>query len=81
MHGVPRMTLTDRIKNRYDKEGSGRTSELTPEEEDALVKYIKYMATLSHPLSLAQIKAFAWAIVKKSNRTTRFKEKKWSSFF
>ena len=85
-YGIPRQTLKDRISNRFEKEGSGRCSELTPDEEDALLKYIKYMASCSHPLSVAQIKAFAWAIIKKSNRPTRFNEENgpgwtWWKFF
>ena len=69
---IPRQTLKDQVSQRYDRQGGGRPSELTPEEEKILVDYVTFMAKCSHPLSVAQIKAYAWAIVTKSGRPSRF---------
>ncbi|XP_057294608.1 uncharacterized protein LOC130623134 [Hydractinia symbiolongicarpus] len=37
-----------------------------------LIHYIKYMASIAHPLSISAIKAFAWNIVKRSKCTSSF---------
>ena len=62
MFSIPRQTLDDRITNKFGKEGAGRNTELTPEEEQVLVKDCLFMAKSSDPLSVSHIKAFAWAI-------------------
>ena len=71
---VPRQTLKDRVCGKFTKAGGGHATELTVEEENVLINYIKFMAKSSHPISVIQIKAFAWAIVKKSGRPSRFNE-------
>ena len=69
---VPRQRLDDWLKGKFRKVGAGRDTELTADEEEVLVKYCLFMANSSYPLSVAHIKAFAWAIVKKSSRESRF---------
>ena len=69
---VPRQTLRDRIKEKYTKVGGGRKTELTEDEEKILVDYYMFMAKCSHPVTVTLIKAFAWAIVRKSNQPSRF---------
>ena len=69
---VPRQTLDDWLKGKFGKVGAGCNTELTPDEEEVLVKYCLFMASSSYPLSVAHIKAFTWAIVKKSSRESRF---------
>ena len=69
---VPWQTLDDQLKGKFRKAGAGCNTELTPEEEKFLVKYCLFMANSSYPLSVAHIKAFAWAIFKKSSQKSRF---------
>ena len=71
---VPRQTLNDRIKGKFLKEGAGRNSELTPDEEEVLVNYCFFMGKMNQRLTVSHIKPFAWAIVKKSSRKSRFNE-------
>ena len=66
------MTLSDKVNNRCPNKKSGRMTELTEEEEKSLKFYIEYMASINHPLSIPAVKAFAWSIVKKSQRPNRF---------
>ena len=72
---VPKSTLTDHIRGRWNSDKYGRKTELTEEEETVLADYIKYMASINQPLSIQAVKAFAWVLVKKSNRPTRFNSK------
>ena len=71
---IPRQTLNDRIKAKFSKEGAGRNSELTPDEEEVLVNYCIFMGKMNQRLTISHIEAFAWAIVKKSSRKSRFNE-------
>ena len=66
---MPRQTLTDRIKGKF---GGGRKTELTEDEEKILVDYCMFMAKCSHPLTVTLIKDFTCAIVRKSNKPSRF---------
>ena len=66
------MTLSDKVNNRCPNKKSGRMTELTEEEEKSLKFYIEYMASINHPLSIPTVKAFAWSIVKKSQRPNCF---------
>lgn len=72
MYGIPRQTLKDRCDNKYKTNVVGRKTELTAEEEKCLVDYIKYMASISQPLTIAAIKVFAWAISNRSGKPSRF---------
>ena len=72
LFGIPRQTLSDRVKGKYSKVGGGRKTELTENEEKILVDYCMFMVKCSHPLTVSIIKGFAWGIVKKSNRPSRF---------
>ena len=69
--GIPRQTLKDRISCKYQRAGAGRPSELTEEEESALVNYVKFMADSGHPLTVLQIKAFASGIMSKRSNDPR----------
>ena len=51
---------------------SGRTTILTPEEEESLTQYLLYMAECGFPLTRTMVKAFAWAIAKHSGNDARF---------
>ena len=62
----------DRKNNRYETSKVGWKNDLTDEEELALKGYIDYMASINHPLSVPAVKAFAWAIAKKSTNPNRF---------
>ena len=72
---VPRKTLDDRVKGRV-KHGTkpGPTTALTLEEENALVSYLVYMANRGFPLTRTMVKAFAWAIAKRSGNDGRFNQ-------
>jgi hypothetical protein len=74
--GIPKMTLSDKKRQRWSTNQSRRKTELTTEEEAALKSYIDYMASINHPLSIAAVKSFAWNIVKKSKRPSRFSDEK-----
>ena len=50
--GIPKQTLSDRINGRWKSKKPGRTIALFQEEETALINYIKYMASIAHPLSV-----------------------------
>ena len=69
---IQRQTPSDRIKGKYTKAGGGRKTELTKDEVKILVDYCMFMAKCSHPLTVTLIKDFAWAIVRKSNKPSRF---------
>ena len=68
---IPKMTLSDRVNKRWKTNKIGRKNDLTDEQEKALVYYIKYMASIAHPLTVAIIKQFAW-VISKHNATSRF---------
>lgn len=70
--GIPRQTLHDRYSGKYSSNSMGRKTELTAEEEKCLVDYIKYMGSISQPLTIPAIKVFAWAISNRSGRPSRF---------
>ena len=59
---VPRKTLDDRIRGNVSHgKKPGRTTILTPEEEESLTQYLLYMAERGFPLTRTMVKAFAWA--------------------
>ena len=72
---VPRKTLDDRIKGRV-KHGSkpGVCAALTFVQEKSLVHYLLYMAERGFPLTRTMVKAFAWAIAKRSGSASRFND-------
>ena len=69
---VPRKTLDDRIKG-HVQHGSrpGPSTVLSAKEEDALVSYLLYMAERGYPLTRTMVKAYAWAISKRSGKGDR----------
>ena len=70
---VPRKTLDDRIRGNVSHgKKPGRTTILTPEEEESLTQYLLYMAERGFPLTRTMVKAFAWAIAKHSGNDARF---------
>ena len=64
--GVPRSTLTDKLKNNHPGV-YGKKTALSSEDEEILVGYINYMASINHPLSVSDIKIFAWSVGKRSS--------------
>ena len=68
-YGVPKQTLSDKISKKCKTNKPGRPTDLIDAEENALVKYIHYMALIAHPLSVAAIKLFAWNISKRSGKS------------
>ena len=64
---IPRQTLSDGIKGKHTKAAGGRKTEQSEDEERILVDYCMFMAKCSHPLTVPVVKAFASAIVRKSN--------------
>ena len=69
---VPRKTLDDRMKGhvKHGTNPSPRTV-LTPEQEEALVSYLFYMA--DH-VTRTMVKAYGWAIAKRSGNGDRFNQ-------
>ena len=57
----------DRKDKSWETTKVGRQTALSNEEETSLKYYINYMASINHPLSIPAVKAFAWAITKKSD--------------
>ena len=83
--GVPKQTISDRRNQKCKTTIPGRPTELSPEEEKALIDYIKFMATIAQPLTVPGIKAFAWSIAKRHKNTRFNKDKRpghswWDSF-
>jgi len=72
--GVPKQTISDRRNQRWKTSTPGRPTELSVDEESALIDYIKFMATIAQPLTVPGIKAFAWAIAKRHNNSRFNKE-------
>lgn len=66
---IPKMTLSDRVRGKYQTSTVGRPTELSSDEEMVLIYYIKYMASIAHPLTPSQIKVFAWNIAKRKGNT------------
>lgn len=58
-HGIPHQTLKDHISGKWNSENVGRGTELTKEEELGLVNHIKYMPSVSKPLTIPVVKMFA----------------------
>ena len=73
LHNVPRKTLDDRIRGRV-RHGTkpGPSTILSLDEEKALTSYLVYMAQRGFPLTRTMVKAFAWAIAKRSGNGDRF---------
>jgi hypothetical protein len=60
---IPRQTLEDKINGNHP--GTyGRSTALSAKDETVLLSYIKYMASIGHPLNVAEIKTFAWSVGK-----------------
>lgn len=74
-YGVPRTTLSDRVKGKIGIEAKmGANTVLKPEDEISLVHYIEYMAQRGFPLSVSQVKGFAWCIAKEHPNERIFRE-------
>ncbi len=72
---VPRKTLEDRVKGKTQHGVKpGPKTVLTKEEEDSLVSYLVYMSKCGFPLTRTMIKAYAWAISKRSGTSERFNQ-------
>ena len=71
--GVPRQTLADKVNGRHPGSYGGRTT-LSEEDEEVLVQYVLYMASIGHPLTVADVKCFAWSVGKRSSNPLCFTE-------
>ena len=70
---VPRKTLDDRVKGLViHGKKPGVSTVLTAKEEASLISYLLYMAKRGFPLTKTMVKAFAWAIAKRSGRDGHF---------
>ena len=70
---VPRKTSDERIKGHVKHGASpGLATALTLEQEEAFVSYLFYMADHGYPLTRTMVKAYEWAIAKKSGNGERF---------
>ena len=70
---IPRKTLDDHLKKRVEHGARpGPRTALTKVEEDSLVSYLVYMSQLGFPLTRTMLKAYAWAISKRSGSSSRF---------
>ena len=70
---VPRKTLDDRVKGLVNHgKKPGVSTVLTANEEASLISYLLYMAKRGFLLTKTMVKAFAWAIAKRSGRDGRF---------
>ena len=67
LHDVPRKTLSDCVNQKHGK-SVGRPTLLLPEEENSLLEYIFYMQDHAFPLSVRQIRNYAWTIALRSQR-------------
>ena len=85
-YGVPRMTLSDRVKGKVPMDAKiGRPPVLGDEHEAALVRYIHYMADHRYPITRTHVIGLAWAIVLRQgnecfNRSTGPSLKWWRGF-
>ena len=70
-YGIPKSTLMDRKNNRCETSKVGRVFQKMRKKK-ALKGYIDCMASINHPLSIPAVKAFAWAIAKRSTIPNRF---------
>ena len=71
-YGILKITLSDKINNKQKTNQAGKATELKEVEEQSLKFYIDYMDSINHLLTISAIKAFAWSIVKSSQRPNRF---------
>ena len=62
-HGIPRMTLSDRVLGKVAINAQiGHPTALSMCEEDSLLHYITYMHKRRFPIDRSQVIALAWAI-------------------
>ena len=62
-HGIPRMTLSDRVLGKVAINAQiGHPTALSMCEEDSLLHYIRYMHERRFPIDRSQVIALAWAI-------------------
>lgn len=85
LYNVPRKTLGDRINRKVSSDNPklGRQEYLSEDQERDLCKYIEYMAGRAFPLTVQQIKMFAWCIDKKGENkfTANGPSKNWWNGF
>lgn len=73
LFGIPRQTLADKVSGKHLSVYGGRTA-LSEEDENTLFEYVMYMASIGHPLTVADIKIFAWSVGKRSSNPECFTE-------
>ena len=76
-HGIPRMTLSDRVLGKVAINAEiGHPTALSMCEEDSLLHYITYMHERRFPIDRSQVIALAWAIDLKREPEKREPEKR-----
>ena len=73
LFGIPRQTLADKVGGKHVSTYGGRTA-LSAEDENTLFEYVMYMASIGHPLTVADVKVFAWSVGKRSTNPECFTE-------
>ena len=66
-YGTPKLTLSDKINNKWETNKEGRAAELTEVEEKGLKFYIDYMASINHPLTISALKCLRGVLSKAVN--------------
>lgn len=74
-YSVPRMTLADRLSGRVKLAAKmGASTYLSAEDETSLCNYIDYMAKRGFPLTISDIKGFAFSIAKERGHADTFEK-------
>jgi len=72
---VPRMTLSDRVDGRVKIDAKmGKQTYLSADDELSLCHYIDYMAKRGFPLSITDVKGFAFSIAKERGHADTFEK-------
>jgi len=69
---IPRKTLDDHVKGKVRNKKPVPNAQLTVEENNALVDYMKYMANRGFPMTRNIVRQFVISVVRESGRETRF---------
>ena len=75
---IPKTTLYDHTKGKLvdNFKQPGIESSMTPDEEQSLINYMKYMADRGQPLTKSVLKRFVVVIIRRSGRPTRIELEK-----
>ena len=68
-YSVPKTTVNDHIKGRYNNSTHGPERMLSPDEENGLVNYIKFMAAQGFPMTRVMIRCYIQELFKRSGKS------------